>query len=316
MACSEREEQGICLPSRSALGTAAFVNWIVSISEEERKRRMLSPVSFGRAVQALNESGVLLLRGIFDRARIQEMHAEYVSKFGDLDAARMRERSKAPRPNRFLCVGEQRYELTLDVTGRLGDPAVFASELLQLILRPALGARIQIGSYTTVVSHPGAEIQHIHRDGGALFPDQDLGPTLPPYAINVAIPLIDVSLDIGPTGFWPGSHRWKRDVQPDPAAIVVEPLMQGDCLLLDYRTFHAGLPNNSTTIRPILYVVYARPWYFDDGNHKGRRPVNISLEEYSALPERLRDLLMRGYVQAMRAADNQPLADKGAEPSG
>ena len=78
------------------------------------------------------------------------------------------------------------------------------------------------------------------------------------------------------------------------------PFQRGDCVLVDYRTLHAGMPNNSSIVRPILYLVYMREWFFDDGNHRQRLPLDISLEAIQALPEDLRPLMLRAHQQAVR----------------
>ena len=79
------------------------------------------------------------------------------------------------------------------------------------------------------------------------------------------------------------------------------PYASGDAILMDYRTAHAGLPNRGTTVRPILYMVYARPWFFDDANHPERPPSNMPLAVFNALPDQLKPLLLRAYSQAVRA---------------
>ena len=41
----------------------------------------------------------------------------------------------------------------------------------------------------------------------------------------------------------------------------------GDAIVFDSRTQHAGGENRSTHARPILYLVFARPW-FDEAMHR------------------------------------------------
>jgi hypothetical protein len=283
------------------------MKWIITISEEERRFETLSASSLHRATEAFREFGVVLLRGIFDRNRIDEMYSDYQARYGAMDQDAMRAQAENPPPNPFLHVGSRRFEIAPQMTGALGSPDIYGGALLQEFLRPTLGKSIQLNSFTTVVSHPGAELQHIHRDAPLLFPETQLGAEFPAYAINAAAPLIDVEMKIGPTGFWPGSHKWAPKVGPKREDIVVEPLFRGDCLLIDYRTYHAGLPNTSDKVRPILYMVFARSWFFDEVNHRRRNPVNIALEDYAALPERLQSLLTRGFVQAVR--NQQPAGD-------
>jgi ectoine hydroxylase-related dioxygenase (phytanoyl-CoA dioxygenase family) len=151
-----------------------------------------------------------------------------------------------------------------------------------------------------VVSHPGATTQHPHRDHEHLFSDPGLGPSLPVYAINVAVPLVDVDVKTGPTGVWLGSHRLPANPPVERHSMTVAALQRGDCMLLDYRTMHAGLPNASGRPRPIVYMVYARPWFFDHSNHVSRIPLDMSLDHYNRLTEPVRRLLIRAYSEAAR----------------
>ena len=82
-------------------------------------------------------------------------------------------------------------------------------------------------------------------------------------------------------------------------------LQRGDLMLLDYRTLHAGLPNASGQPRPIVYMVYARPWFFDHGNHVTRIPLDMPLERFSELPESVRPLLVRAFSYATRMRWNE-----------
>jgi len=54
---------------------------------------------------------------------------------------------------------------------------------------------------------------------------------------------------------------------------------------MDYRTLHTGMPNRGTRIRPILYLVYTRTWFFDEVNHAGRAALDLPLEKFLWLPD-------------------------------
>src|SRR5690606_18399353 len=115
---------------------------------------------------------------------------------------------------------------------------------------------------TAVAAFPGADLQHVHRDYPHLYPDYPaLGTNLPIYAINASVPLVDVDMAMGPTGFWPGSHRQTDDAPTPPEAMVAAPFQRGDCFMIDFRCRHAGLPNHANRMRPILYLAYARDWF-------------------------------------------------------
>jgi ectoine hydroxylase-related dioxygenase (phytanoyl-CoA dioxygenase family) len=185
------------------------------------------------------------------------------------------------------------------MTGAFGRPDVFANPLLLKFLRPLLGKDMRLNSFTAVASYPGAPQQAPHRDHDHLFPQPGVAANLPIYAVNVAVPLIDVDLQTGPTGVWLGSHRSGQVVAVQGKDMTAAPLQRGDCMILDYRTLHTGLPNRSGRARPIMYMVYGRRWFFDDVNYINRIPLDMPIEQYHQLPESLRPLLVRAFSYAM-----------------
>ena len=116
-----------------------------------------------------------------------------------------------------------------------------------------------------VDNRPGSEVQGWHRDGQPLFDHLHL----PAHCIVVFVPLIDVVTDaLGPTQFFPGSHATFRShlYAGLPEGRCDKPyctplLSRGSILCFDYRTLHRGLPNSTSTARPLLYVIYAKPWF-------------------------------------------------------
>jgi hypothetical protein len=277
------------------------MNWIIPVSEGERANGQLSPNSAQAARDALRQHGCTILRGVFDPAAIDVLRSEFDRQWGGPGAAEMAERAKRPPPNPVLQVGEHRHEILVKMKGAFGDPRIFANPLLVRFLLGVLDDTIKLSGMTVVVSYPGAALQHIHRDFYPLFAEPSVSASLPHYAINVAVPLIDVDATIGPTAICLGSHRW----DPARAARIEEmsavDFQRGDCILIDYRTLHAGLPNKSSITRPILYMVYARSWFFDEANHRVRPSIDMNVEDFEALPAGLKSLLQRAYSQRMRA---------------
>jgi hypothetical protein len=276
------------------------MDWIVQVAAGETAGAQLAPETEAAAHAAFREHGCVLLRGMLPPATIEAMHREYLARYGTLDMVAMGVEADRPPPNRFLGVGGARCDITLRMSGAFGDPDVFANPRLLEFLRPLLGNDFHLSNFTAVVSHPGAPIQHIHRDTAHLFSEPVVGPDLPVYAVNVAVPLIDVDARTGPTGVWLGSHRWPG-ATASIETMTVAPFQRGDCVLLDYRTLHTGLPNASRQIRPIIYMVYARPWFFDNANHVNRIPLDMPMEHYNKLPASLRPLLSRAFSYAARA---------------
>lgn len=84
------------------------------------------------------------------------------------------------------------------------------------------------------------------------------------------IPLVDVSSEeLGPTQFFPGSHATHRShlysglAEGKCSKPMCTPLLaRGSVLAFDFRTMHRGMPNTTaTTSRPMLYVIYSKPWF-------------------------------------------------------
>jgi hypothetical protein len=275
------------------------MDWVVAVSASETAGGELTPETDAAARAALQEHGCILLRGAFPAATIDAMHQEYAAQLGTLDLAAIEAEAKKPPPNRIMYVGGARYDTTLRMTGTFGRPDVFANPLLLKFLRPLLGKDMRLNSFTAVASYPGAPQQAPHRDHDHLFPQPGVAANLPIYAVNVAVPLIDVDLQTGPTGVWLGSHRSGQVVAVQGKDMTAAPLQRGDCMILDYRTLHTGLPNRSGRARPIMYMVYGRRWFFDDVNYINRIPLDMPIEQYRQLPESLRPLLVRAFSYAM-----------------
>ncbi len=275
---------------------------IVRVTASEHSSGLLASDSTLATFKALHENGVVILRELFSRDAIEALYDEFFARYGDLDASAMLALSERPAPNPIQKNGSARFEVVIRMTGGFGQPSLFANPLLMAILGTMLGENImRLASMSAVISFPGAQTQNTHRDNPLLYEEfPNIGVALPPYAITAAIPLIDVDHTIGPTGFWLGSHRWK-DNHTRPETMESTPLQRGDCLLVDARTIHAGMANASATVRPILYMMYCREWFYDDCNHRQRLPLDITLEEVEALPTSVQSLMVRARQQATLA---------------
>jgi ectoine hydroxylase-related dioxygenase (phytanoyl-CoA dioxygenase family) len=176
-----------------------------------------------------------------------------------------------------LCVGDKRYFFNPRLTGALAEPDIFANPRVMTMVRSILGQDAIIESLGVINSFPGSRMQHIHRDGGRLY-DIGLANLLPPYALTVAMPLVEMNELSGTTAFWPGSHL-KEERQDDMTRAIAPLIRVGSCGVWDYRVCHAGLPNKSDRVRPLLYIVYARSWFRDTRNFRKRNQRRISFDD-------------------------------------
>mmetsp|Transcript_24192 Transcript_24192/g.34665 ORF Transcript_24192/g.34665 Transcript_24192/m.34665 type:complete len:332 (-) Transcript_24192:166-1161(-) len=128
---------------------------------------------------------------------------------------------------------------------------------------------VYICNISIVVAEPGACEQSWHADGGHLT----LGRHLPCHCLNVFLPLVDITEELGPTELRPGSHYLTRNLAPMMLAAKARkelrspclPLLSaGDALIFDYRILHRGKENMSTTTnRPILVITLAKKTFGD-----------------------------------------------------
>ena len=152
-------------------------------------------------------------------------------------------------------------------TKALRDYGAHLSNVLRPLVDRVLGDDAKLAYVGLVSSGPGSVAQPWHADGVPLFPGAN---DLPAHALNCFAPIVNVSRRMGPTEFVPASHK------PGPVARALEAALQrgrepadvfspelsvGDVLVYDQRTVHRGVPNRTTTERPILYLLFARPWF-------------------------------------------------------
>jgi hypothetical protein len=150
------------------------------------------------------------------------------------------------------------------------------TRILWPLVQDLLGNDAQLIYMGLITSFPNSQDQPWHQDGANLFPDAELIDKLPPYAINVFVPLLDITEEIGPTEFWLASHCTDEARRTFLEALLASPseanslknsniigplLKAGDVLVYDYRTCHRGTSNLSSKTRPMLYLMYARPWF-------------------------------------------------------
>ena len=149
-------------------------------------------------------------------------------------------------------------------------------------VRAALGEDAVLRRRGLVVGLPGASDQAYHADAPRVPPEvwaehESATRTQPAHSLVVFLPLCDLNEANGPTAFLPGSHqRWTSDALEAEAdapgsstagAPAIMDVHAGDAIIFDSRTQHAGGANRSKHARPILYLVFARPW-FDEAMHR------------------------------------------------
>lgn len=135
------------------------------------------------------------------------------------------------------------------------------------LVRALIGDQVRLCHVGVIVALSDSAQQKWHSDGDHVHADLQL----PPHALNVFLPLVDVTAKNGATEFAPGSHLdWNT------AEKVVIDAQAGDAIIFDWRLKHRGLSNQITQPRPLLYLTYALPWFVDC--------YNFSSDRYEELP--------------------------------
>jgi ectoine hydroxylase-related dioxygenase (phytanoyl-CoA dioxygenase family) len=204
----------------------------------------------------------------------------------------------------LICFAKEAEDVMIWNFRRLTNPNLISSLILpkrrwMAVVKQILGDDVVLIHKGVFLSNPGAEAQEYHQDGPHLTTQYQR----PCHAINVFIPLIDLTIRNGPTEFVAGSHILNYDVFNRHN--VVTPLVSaGTPIIFDYRLGHRGLANTSDVCRPIVYCTYAAA-----GNGKEfRDSVNFSRKRYHRLGDLIDKPLSREQRRKMRQGSTQEQA--------
>src|SRR5689334_1243346 len=110
------------------------MNWIIDITAQDRSANALPPATLQAAKAALQESGCVLLRGVFPVSSVDSIRAAFDNQWGARSEEEMAAQAKRPGANPVLRVGEKRYEVLVCLTGVLAHPMLLAHPLLYSLL--------------------------------------------------------------------------------------------------------------------------------------------------------------------------------------
>lgn len=239
------------------------------LTSQEVTEHKLSQEHHAQAVRDLQVSGYTILEGALPLDVVDKLHSAFI--------ARLEENMQQIGPNR----GKARQGgVALPIEPPFSDPEVLGNPLALDILADILDGDIVCSYFASDTPLPGSEYQPVHRDGKYLFPG--LAVTLPPYMLELNIPLVDFREDNGPLEVWPRTHLLSN-FEPTDAGSLLRPAEEerhtdvqqfaeqlqsqrvlmpaGSFLLRDPRMWHRGTPNRSDSARPMLSIAYNRPWY-------------------------------------------------------
>jgi len=229
--------------------------------------------------EQFERDGFVVLERVFEPTFIDSLLAEYERQFPDV----------ANDPTAYV-VGHRRLQVTVQLKGPFLSPELYANPMILGVATAELGGDLLIDNLSLVTALPGAAAQDLHADHPDLFPEHIFSrAVIRPYALNVAIPLIDLTPKTGTTKLFPGSqNRYWSEERFDLPYIA-----RGGCYLADYRLKHFGTENRSSAERPIVYLTFARPWFTDVVNYADNVRMKIAVDDLPAIAEQHRPLFRR-----------------------
>ena len=274
------------------MGSASKMKSRLAASDSESKSQCLQSGTIEQADKLFRSHGAIWLENVFPVALIKKLAKAYQETYTSASLSQLKKR--------HAVVGDRRFMITVTLEPPFNTPKLYANPILSQVLTSLLGSQFTISSFGSVVTLPGAEDQPIHFDHPPLFESEKDCNSLPPHAITVVVPLVEIKEETGSTAIWEGSHRKAgareqlMSLMSDPSWTgSVHPLPKlGDAYLMDYRVIHGGMANSSDHARPILYLVYSHPWFRDAYNFSDQPPVKFAKGEFKKVPLAKRSLFV------------------------
>lgn len=231
-----------------------------------------------RGAQEVRTAGYTVLVDLLPADLVADLLAAYL---GVLD----RHVAAATPTNR----GVNRHQMYVPFEPPFSDLRLVDNPRVLAVVDAVLGTDAECSYVASDVPLPGADYQRPHRDTAELYPDHPH--PLPAHGLALNVPLVDVDANNGPLECWPGTVAL-----PGPPE-GVEPLRftvpAGTGILRDIRLWHRGSPNRSDAPRPMLAILYNRPWY-----RFPLDPPTITQARFDAMAEPVRRRFRNAHVVA------------------
>lgn len=186
-----------------------------------------------KASEFLNTFGFLVVRDFLPKSLNSSLHSEYDHLWSD----------GWQKVTPTIHQGFNRADCELNLV----EPALSVlrefAQTLRKTLVTKLGEDPTIEELAVLVSFPGAAEQPFH-------PDSEPDPNAATL-ITAFIPLVDLSLSMGPLEIVPGSKG--KEAIPDDMPSIVLDVKAGTAIVMDSTTWHRGRDNVSQVARPVLY---------------------------------------------------------------
>jgi hypothetical protein len=204
-----------------------------------------------RAVELLVECGFVQLNGFFSTKFLQEWREAFV---------RFRDTDKDAPLFRYPVQGKGRSEYLLPFREPFNSSLLYSDERLHNVLSGLFLSRFKLELQTVINSHAGSGNQRWHQGFQYLFHPEE---RLPPFAVVVAVPLVDVSLAMGPTHICPRKTLRFYQGYSCPSSEIAFESRLGDMVIFNYKTLHRGPANLSSEDRPMISMVFSKLFFLN-----------------------------------------------------
>lgn len=269
----------------------------MKVSSAEWESGQLTEESLRVAQFNLKIKGYVVIEDVFGPDQL----AELKSRFGELLAKYVEKTD----PNR----GASRYGMPLPFEAPFASDTLVANPIILQVIRSILGEDVICSYFASDTALQGSQYQQAHSDVPPLFPENI---SLPPFCYVVNIPLVDFRSDNGATEIWPyGTHLVGdpavvpipdftkiKELRESPLGRFTEEEMSpqqvitpaGSVVIRDIRMWHRGTPNRTDEPRPMMAMVYNRPWY----NHG---VVEIEESTFENLPQDVKQVFRKAVLR-------------------
>lgn len=278
----------------------------ISISEEELQRGYYGTETLAKALNAMHQDGLVVLRDVIPVAILDNLNKKMCH-----DAE---EKISDPSQGYNHGIKSNILQRPPIFDARYLSKEVYFNPFLLQVANAYLGHK-PIWNWLTsnvALAKTGGIRQPVHKDTRYEHPQF-------PYYFIANIPLCDFNIENGATEFWLGSHAhttWRDQAMPssledtkpyaegsmdDPLPAIseeakeiriktrppVQPMCRkGDIMIRDLRTWHAGMPNSSQEHRVMLGLGYQSPFHGNETMH-----VHLPLSQDNFFLDHDRDLV-------------------------
>ena len=242
----------------------------------------------------LREHGAVIVEGVLDPDLLRRFNAEIDPLLEQV----------SPKRSYLNPVIDYFYgDCVRQLTGMATRSRIFAEEILchpfyaavcDAILLPSC-ATYQLNVAQVMDRGPGAEQQLLHRDEDVWV---HLPRPHPEVQVASVIALVDFSAELGATVVAPGSHRWERGRQPEPAELACAEMPAGSAVVYLGSTIHAGGRNSTeSSWRRGMHMSFVVGWLRTEDNNYLSTPPDVA----RTLSRRAQQLLGYGAHDAITA---------------